>query len=256
MAMSLSAMSKESRLSPRCYNEFPSPSHSRTSSRRSHNSTFSFSTATTHSRQSSLDHTAALHIHSRESSIDSFDCSNGRRYGAKFRHKLSPSSVDMGYHTLLGSEDTSPFASLEIKQQRQPRHYDYDLLDNDVWLHILGYLSSEDLCGCARVSRRFYFLVWEPRLWRNIRIYRNDVNGDLALCSVFRLLSTRGCNQPIVKSIYIRNTTRLTDVGVGAIADQCPDLRRLQLLSCRSVSFSKHTIQNGVNPDSPGIDPP
>lgn len=46
----------------------------------------------------------------------------------------------------------------------------FDTLSDDIVVKIFSRLSAESLCACARVCRRFYFLAWEPTLWRRIQV--------------------------------------------------------------------------------------
>lgn len=41
-------------------------------------------------------------------------------------------------------------------------------LPNELWLMVFGFLSREDLCHCATVSRRFCDLTSDPAFWRSI----------------------------------------------------------------------------------------
>ena len=63
----------------------------------------------------------------------------------------------------------------------------FDTLSDDLVLKILSFLPTNVLCLCARVCRRFYFLVWEPQLWTQIKLTVN--NCDQTLATLLRLLS-------------------------------------------------------------------
>ena len=41
----------------------------------------------------------------------------------------------------------------------------FDRLPDSAVVKILSYLNSNQVVRCSRVSRRFYFLAWEPELW-------------------------------------------------------------------------------------------
>ncbi len=65
----------------------------------------------------------------------------------------------------------------------------FDLLPDDVMVRILGHLPSMHLCRCARVSRRFYSLVWDPALWINIPLNDPGLDVDRALKQLTKRLS-------------------------------------------------------------------
>lgn len=65
---------------------------------------------------------------------------------------------DLGYHTL-------PAASWGSEG---PKRCPFDRLPDDLLLRVLGFLASDQLCCCARVCRRWYFLAWEPQLWTSV----------------------------------------------------------------------------------------
>ena len=74
--------------------------------------------------------------------------------------------------------------------QQHHRHSNialFDTLSDDLVLKILSFLPTNVLCLCARVCRRFYFLVWEPQLWTQIKLTVN--NCDQTLATLLRLLS-------------------------------------------------------------------
>ena len=76
------------------------------------------------------------------------------------------------------------------QQQLHHRHCNvalFDTLSDDLVLKILSFLPTNVLCLCARVCRRFYFLVWEPQLWTQIKLTVN--NCDQTLATLLRLLS-------------------------------------------------------------------
>ena len=116
----------------------------------------------------------------------------------------------------------------------------FDSLPDDVVVKIFSRLSAESLCACARVSRRFYFLAWEPTLWRNINFSGGEsLDADFAIESVLKLLArdTGGSEVcSVVDRIVLNNSFRLTDVGLSVISRRCPDLRKLELRNCREVT--------------------
>ena len=116
----------------------------------------------------------------------------------------------------------------------------FDSLPDDLVLKILSKLSAESLCKCARVCRRFYFLAWEPTLWRSINFDGGDnLDADFAIESVLKLLArdTGGsvaCS--VVERFSLNNCFRVTDIGLSVIARRCPQLRRIELRNCKEVT--------------------
>ena len=116
----------------------------------------------------------------------------------------------------------------------------FDSLPDDLVLKILSKLSAESLCKCARVCRRFYFLAWEPTLWRSITFDGGDnLDADFAIESVLKLLArdTGGsvaCS--VVERFSLNNCFRVTDIGLSVIARRCPQLRKIELRNCKEVT--------------------
>ena len=116
----------------------------------------------------------------------------------------------------------------------------FDGLPDDLVLKIFSKLSAESLCKCARVCRRFYFLAWEPTLWRLINFDGGEnLEADFAIESVLKLL-TRDTGGSVVCSVVERfslnNCFRVTDVGLSVISRRCPELRRIELRNCKEVT--------------------
>ena len=77
-----------------------------------------------------------------------------------------------------------------IQQAKKKNKLSYfDLLPDDVMIRILGNLPSEEVCRCARVSRRWYSLAWDPALWTSIRLNDPLLDVDRALKQLTKRLS-------------------------------------------------------------------
>lgn len=160
--------------------------------------------------------------------------------GDKAPRSVSPCG-DLGYHTLLGTPswgDTSPVAQQQ-PQQRNPRRgwCPFDRLPDDLLLRVLGFLASDELCCCARVCRRWYFLAWEPQLWTSVVLASERLPVDHGLRTLFRLLSrdTPGvCSA--VERVCLSGCVRLSDGGLTAVARRCPQLRTLEVRGCTQVT--------------------
>ncbi|XP_040567089.1 uncharacterized protein [Lepeophtheirus salmonis] len=225
--------SKDSRLSPRCFGAGPSSivQHTIISNNSTNpsslNSSFSYSN---HSRQSSYDY-----YHSRESSIDSSGALPKRYPSSKLSFS---SSVDMGYHTLsLNDENSSLLSPFPPSGPRPrpppppPKRSFFDELDDELLIKILSYLTTQELCSISRINRRFYFLVWEPALWREISFTEGNVNVDAALISLLRQQL-----DAYVRTASIVGCHRLSDTGVRTLASRCPELRKVEFKNCKNIT--------------------
>jgi len=124
-------------------------------------------------------------------------------------------------------------------RRRQPRVSINDLPD-EALLRIFSFLDdSAQLVRCSRVSRRFYFLSWDPRLWRTMTLSGPEVEADLALKTLMRLLARNAgpaTSGVCVESLSLTGCSRLTDRGLAIVARRCPGLRRLEVRGCSSVT--------------------
>ena len=114
-----------------------------------------------------------------------------------------------------------------------------DSLPDPVLLRILSNLRSDQLVRCARVSRRFYFLAWDPALWHHVSLEGAGatVDADLALKTIVRLLSRNASRLgDTVESLRLGGCPRLTDRGLAIVARRCPNLRRLEVQGCSGVT--------------------
>ena len=110
-------------------------------------------------------------------------------------------------------------------------------LPDSIVLKILSFLSTNDLVKCSRISRRFYFLSWEPDLWESVVLngdQRSDT--DLALKTIFRLLSRNPAGRPGLSKLVLNGCTRLTDRGLAIVARTCPNLSRLEIQHCVNIT--------------------
>lgn len=151
----------------------------------------------------------------------------------KGRRSCSPGGGDLGYHTLLPAWPTTTHQ----QQPQAQRRCLFDRLPDDLLLRVLACLSSDELCRCARVCRRWYFLAWEPRLWTSIVLGSEHLPVDQGLRTLFRLLSrdTPGvCSA--VERICLSGCLLLTDSGLSAVARRCPQLRTLEVRGCSQVT--------------------
>lgn len=57
----------------------------------------------------------------------------------------------------------------------------FDRLTDDMVVRIFSFLPSMQLALCARVSRRWHVLAWEPQLWSTIVLSGENLSVDRAL---------------------------------------------------------------------------
>ena len=129
----------------------------------------------------------------------------------------------------------------------------FDKLPNELILKILSNLCTLDICVCAKVCRKFYFLAWEPMLWNSITLDGNKLqylNADYAIKSLLNVLSrdpssamANNHNIPLkqsslVEKIFLSNCSTISDTGLLCISDRCPELRQLELRNCKEVTNS------------------
>ena len=85
------------------------------------------------------------------------------------------------------SRSSTPRSTIKILQ-KVDRTNSFAKLPDSAVLRILSYLSTNDLVRCSRLSRRFYFLSWEPELWRSVVLTGEEIDADLALKTIFRCI--------------------------------------------------------------------
>jgi hypothetical protein len=101
---------------------------------------------------------------------------------------------------------------------------------------ILSFLNTNDLVMCSRISRRFYFLAWEPNLWKSVNLIgAEQTDTDLALKTIIRLLSRNSVKHSLEKLI-LTGCSRLTDRGLAIVARTCPNLFRLEIQHCVNIT--------------------
>ena len=125
-----------------------------------------------------------------------------------------------------------------FKGKRPHKPAPFDRLSDELIVHIFSYLSTNELCYCARVCRRWYFLVWEPQLWTSITLTGETTGADRALRQIVKLLcrDTPGTLCHTVERVLLNGCVRLTDRGLSLLARRCPELRHLELRGCVNVS--------------------
>ena len=265
MSYSSSPLPPDKRLSPRCFFNSsslsnPSPlastaTHSRQSSILSSASSLSSSTQFPYHLQQSPSKQYVYQNnsfqHSRQSSNSSLKDLPKFSIRSVPVDGISPTSVDQGYQTMGYQGGESPGntsaegSTMMIQKERKipkvyknsNRNIGFESLSDDLVLKIFSYLSTNSLCISARVCRRFYFLAWEPRLWKTITLSGEMIQADKALFTVFRLISR---NSPKASSeverISLNGCAKLSDAGLQLIARTCPKISQVELRGCQLIS--------------------
>ena len=148
-------------------------------------------------------------------------------------------------------DPTSQTVIFKSVENTQRNRCPFDYLSNELILKILSNLSTIDICLCAQVCRRLYFLAWEPKLWKSINLDGNrlkNINADHAILSLFKVLSrdpscsiSNGKNPNFkqsssIQNVVINSCSTLSDNGLLHISDRCPELRRLELPNCSEIT--------------------
>lgn len=124
-----------------------------------------------------------------------------------------------------------------FKGKRLPRSAFFDRLSDDLILKIFSFLSTNQLCICARVCRRWYFLAWEPQLWTAITLTGERTFADRALKALVRLLCRHTNSLCLtVEKVSLNGCSRLTNKGISIIAKKCPELRVFEARACAKVT--------------------
>ncbi|XP_059390691.1 F-box/LRR-repeat protein 7 [Carassius carassius] len=158
---------------------------------------------------------------------------------------VSPQTVPNGHETSSTSFNVTgetvalvhPPPGTRPRPSKVPPTTLIDILPDSVLLHVLSYLSTPQLCRCARACRRWYNLAWDPRLWSTIRLTGELLSADRAL----KVLTHRLCQDTpnvclTLETVVANGCRRLSDRGLRVVAQCCPELRRLEVAGCYNVS--------------------
>lgn len=160
-----------------------------------------------------------------------------------------------------------------LKNSSKMRSINYfDKLTDDLVIKIFGCLTTNELCSsCTRVCRRWYYLAWEPSLWKSLVFNTpncQNLNIDRGLKTLLKLLSRDFyCREKAsslkessfhtysstdtsltnslrytnlflpIERIILNGCSRLTDKGLMLIAKKCRcKLRSIEIRGCVCVS--------------------
>lgn len=164
-----------------------------------------------------------------------------------FHHKIGRASpsLDQGYHTLVPpSPGPSPGPWTDhllatFKGKRLHKSSPFDRLTDELVVKIFSYLTTSELCSCARVCRRWHCLAWEPRLWTSVTLCGEGMSGDRAIKSILRLLGRGSAGTcPTIERVEVTGGAWMTDRGLSLLTARCPELTHLTVHGCTGVTNS------------------
>ena len=141
----------------------------------------------------------------------------------------------MTHNARVISRSATPKIESRIANRHTGRDF-FESLPESVVLNIFSCLSTNDLIKCSRVNRRFYFLCWEPDLWTSVVLTGEQLDADLALKTIFRLLARNSAHKHGLERLQLNGCSRLTDRGLAIVARMCPNLTRLEIQHCSNIT--------------------
>ncbi|ETN60845.1 f-box/leucine rich repeat protein [Anopheles darlingi] len=122
----------------------------------------------------------------------------------------------------------------------------FDRITDELMVRIFEWLDSSELCNIARVCRRFESVIWNPALWKVIKIKGEDNSGDRAIKTILRRLcgQTRNGACPGVERVLLADGCRLTDKGLQLLSRRCPEITHLQIQN--SVTITNQALSDLV----------
>ena len=190
-----------------------------------------------------------LHImthNAKHSPVSRNGSANGAQYHNQNQDRMQLSNpCHQTQFSSLSSASSSPNLVIKNRKQKRPPSRcqtisQFDRLPDNCVINILSYLTSNQLVKCSRISRRFYFLAWEPELWSDIVLEGGyQIDADLALKTIIRLLSRNAGlpnKQYSLVSLVLNGCQRLTDRGLAIVARRCPHLTKLEIQHCINIT--------------------
>ncbi|XP_053670313.1 F-box/LRR-repeat protein 7 [Anopheles nili] len=122
----------------------------------------------------------------------------------------------------------------------------FDRIPDELMVRIFEWLDSSELCNIARVCRRFESVIWNPALWKIIKIKGEENSGDRAIKTILRRLcgQTRNGACPGVERVLLADGCRLTDRGLQLLSRRCPEITHLQIQN--SVTITNQALSDLV----------
>ncbi|XP_052889917.1 F-box/LRR-repeat protein 7 [Anopheles moucheti] len=122
----------------------------------------------------------------------------------------------------------------------------FDRVPDELMVRIFEWLDSSELCNIARVCRRFESVIWNPALWKIIKIKGEENSGDRAIKTILRRLcgQTRNGACPGVERVLLADGCRLTDRGLQLLSRRCPEITHLQIQN--SVTITNQALSDLV----------
>ncbi|XP_058448453.1 F-box/LRR-repeat protein 7 [Malaya genurostris] len=114
----------------------------------------------------------------------------------------------------------------------------FDRLSDDLMAKVFEWLDSRELCNIARVCKRFETVIWNPALWKIIKIKGENNSGDRAIKTILRRLcgQTRNGACPGVERVLLSDGCRLGDKGLQLLSRRCPEITHLQVQNSVTIT--------------------
>ena len=146
-------------------------------------------------------------------------------------------------------KEMSPHSSTLTKEQFHPKtnpvNYFEKLID-EIVIKIFSYLTTYELCSsCSRVCRRWYYLTWDPILWRSLVInskMSHNLNIDRGMATLLRLLSRESYGRGNTQSNgwdFSYNTYSSNDTSIGNSLNSeslSLPIERISLNGCKKLT--------------------
>ncbi|XP_072040748.1 uncharacterized protein [Amphiura filiformis] len=130
------------------------------------------------------------------------------------------------------TDDKASSSSSCSKDDEEEEIFPADLLPEWVLVHIFSFLSVKEKCRLTRVSKRWRFLIKDPRLWRLVTDSPDD-SGDLL----------KFMRAYLGKSLWCFRPNTMTTAGLRLLESRCPNLTYLL------VAFSDKTLHHFAHLD-------
>jgi len=143
----------------------------------------------------------------------------------------------------------------------------FKLVSNELFLYVLRFLSTSDLCIISRVSKRFRECAYDKTLWRNLVLNNNlnkrKLNAALKMMEHTQRLSYVRCvnlnnsnikqstveyivtHTPCLKEIRLHNL-KLTEKTSKLLVSKCPHLEQVYMDGGRTSDECLELLANGA----------
>jgi F-box/leucine-rich repeat protein 17 len=139
----------------------------------------------------------------------------------------------------MQEERIVPKCSAENHQKMHVNHhetgilFDFSQLPWVVFLTILKFFKTDELCRLCLVNKRWQKACLDPCLWRNLDLMKyHSISDD----DLIRLTSYSSNVVKLNISQDVDACNLLTDLGFSQVLQQCPSLVECSIFNCRELS--------------------